>query len=77
MAWVKEQKWLLAGTESGLIGWNLPTKVLTGSKTSKASMVDFELGDSGQRVQFGPRSRGGEVCQLWEDSRVQGGLPHS
>ena len=29
MAWVKEQKWLLAGTESGLIGWNLPTKVLT------------------------------------------------
>ena len=53
MAWVKEQKWLLAGTESGLIGWNLPTKVLTGSKTSKPSMIDFELGPDSEFEKYG------------------------
>ena len=53
MAWVKEQNWLLAGTESGLIGWNLPTKVLTGSKTSKPSMIDFELGPDSEFEKYG------------------------
>ena len=53
MAWVKEQKWLLAGTESGLIGWNLPTKVLTCDKTAKPSMIDFELGPDSEFEEYG------------------------
>ena len=67
MAWVKEQKWLLAGTESGLIGWKLPTKVLTGAETAKPSMIDFELGPDSEFEKYGQIVD--SVCSLGQGGR--------
>ena len=53
MAWVKEQQWLLAGTQEGLIGWHLPIKVLTGAVPKKPSMIDFELVPDSEMKEFG------------------------